>query len=498
MLELKLLKKLTAEMKVLYVEDDPSIRNTMSDYLKKLFLEVDSAFDGQEGIEFYEKGKYDIVITDLSMPRMNGLDMINKIKEIDESQAILITSAHSESEYMFGAIRAGIDGYILKPFDFSQLNNELNKIADRLKKYKENEDYKLHLKELVDEKVIEIKEMLAYQNDNYNKTLLSMVEMIEQRDTYTAGHSKRVAEYSKMIAQEMSYSEDECTMIYQAGILHDVGKIATPDSVLLNPKALNNIEYKLIQEHVSVSYKVLRNIPMFEALSEIVYSHHERHDGKGYPRELKSDDITPLARIMIVADAFDAMTTNRIYKARKTVQEALDELVELSSKQFHPEVVEKALIALVDIHIDEKVTQLPKTRLEEERFSYFYKDTVCDAFNQSYLDIVLMKNSHDLMYKYMTMFSIKRFSEFNKKYGWKEGDSVLLSFANIISQIESDAMLFRVFGDDFVLISKEDKELKDVTESLDKLISDYEIEYSIKHIDLSTADISKVSQLENV
>ena len=498
MVELKILKELTTNMNILYVEDDSSIRETMTQYLRKLFLEVDVAFDGLEGLEYYKKGKYDIVITDLSMPRMNGLDMLSKIKELNDEQAVLITTAHSESEYMFGAIKAGIDGYIIKPFDFEQLNHELFKIAEKLIKYKENEEYKIHLQDLVDEKTAEITHIMAFQVENYNKTLLSMVEMIEQRDTYTAGHSRRVAEYSRLIAKEMGYSEKDCTMLYQAGILHDVGKTATPDAVLLNPKTLNDIEYKLIQEHVTVSYMLLKNIPMFRSLAEIVRSHHERYDGKGYPRGISGDEIPPLARIMIVADAFDAMTTNRIYKARKTKQEALDELSEFSSKQFHPEVVEKALIALRDIKIDDEISQLPKSRLEEERFAYFYKDTLSNAFNQTYLDVVLMKNSYDLEYKSLNIFSIKNFSNFNREHGWKEGDKILTEFSNILSQKAPDSLVFRVFGDDFVLISLEQIELKEIIESLDKLLSAYDVDYTIKNIDLSIVDINRVSLLENV
>ncbi|WP_455755493.1 response regulator [Sulfurimonas sp.] len=152
MINLKELKELTKELKVLYVEDDSSIRATMTDYLKKLFVLVVSANDGADGLEEYKKDDFDLIITDLSMPHMNGLDMIQAIKKIDEDQAVLITSAHSESDYMFGAIKAGIDGYIIKPFDYGQLNHELFKITQRLKITKENEEYKLYLQEMVDKK----------------------------------------------------------------------------------------------------------------------------------------------------------------------------------------------------------------------------------------------------------------------------------------------------------------------------------------------------------
>jgi len=492
MTDVKELKNLAQYIKLLYVEDDSSIRNVMSEYLKKFFITVSISNDGLEGLETYKNGKYDLVITDLSMPNMGGLEMLDEIKKINENQAVLITTAHNEPNYMREAIKSGVDGYILKPFDFIQLNKELHKIVQKLVKFKENEDHKEYLKEMVDKKTSEISHLMDIQKNNYDKTLYLMVEMIEQRDTYTAGHSKRVAMYCKLIAKEMGYSDADCDLIHQAGILHDVGKIATPDAVLLNPKSLNDIEYKLIQEHVVVSYKLLKNVPMFDSLADIIHSHHERYDGTGYPRSLKGDEITPLARIMIVADAFDAMTTNRIYKARKSVEESLEEIEKFAYAQFHPEVVKKAVIALKDIEINTDITQLPNTKLEEERFAYFYKDTLGDAFNQNYLDVVLMKNSYELEFRFMSIFSLKQFSLFNKEHGWKEGDRLLSEFSKILCDNFVDSIVFRVFGDDFVVLNRQKQDI----DSIKNLLSDFSIEYSVQVVDLSRVDINKVAQIE--
>ena len=496
MIDVKELKEMCQELSVLYVEDNESIKNVMTQYLEKFFFTVVSADDGVEGLDSYKSAQFDIVITDLSMPNMGGLEMLGHIKKLNDSQAILITTAHNEPEYMMGAIKAGVDGYIMKPFDFMQLNNELFKLTLRLKKFKENEEYKLYLKEMVEKKTSEIVHLMDIQKNNYDKTLYLMVDMIEQRDTYTAGHSKRVAQYCKLIAQEMDYSREECELIYQAGILHDVGKIATPDAVLLNPKSLNSIEYKLIQEHVEISYKLLKDIPMFKSFAEVVYSHHERYDGSGYPRGLKGDEIVPLSRIMIVADAFDAMTTNRIYKARKSVDDAIEEIISLSEQQFHPEVVTKAVIALKNVEIDDNISQLPKTKLEEERFAYFYKDTLSEAYNQNYLDVVLMKNSYDLEFKWMEIFSIKNFSMYNKEHGWKAGDKFLKSFSDILYTNNPNDLVFRVFGDDFVVLSKEKRTLENVKEAFAALIGDLSIQYSTQNIDLTKTEISKVSEVE--
>lgn len=496
MIDVKELKNLSKDVNLLYVEDDSSIRNVMTDYLKKFFKMIIVANDGLEGLSAYKNGDFDVVITDLSMPKMGGLEMLGEIKKINENQAVLITTAHNEPDYMTEAIKSGVDGYILKPFDFIQLNQELYKIVQKIVKYKENEAYKEYLKEMVEKKTFEISHLMDIQKNNYDKTLYLMVDMIEQRDTYTAGHSKRVAQYCRLIAKEMGYSEEECDLIHQAGILHDIGKIATPDAVLLNPKSLNDIEYKLIQEHVEVSYKLLNEVPMFKPFAEIVYSHHERYNGAGYPRGLKADEITPLARIMIVADAFDAMTTNRIYKARKSVAESLQEIETLAYIQFHPEVVKKATIALRDVTIDTEITQLPNTKLEEERFAYFYKDTLGGAFNQNYLDVVLMKNSYNLEFKYMSIFSLKNFSAFNKENGWNEGDKLLTGFSKILCADCLDSIVFRVFGDDFVILSKSELQVSTLKTLLNDFLTTYNIDYTLQIVDLSKVKINQVSQIE--
>ena len=498
MTDIKKLKELSEGFSVLYVEDDDSIRNSMHVYLKKFFFKVVAAEDGVEGLDLYKKETFDIVITDLSMPKMNGLEMITNLKRINPKQPVLVTSAHSESDYMIGAIKAGIEGYVIKPFDFHQLNQELMKIVEKLHLILKNRNYQDNLEEMVQKKSDELTKILEYENENYEQTLYSMVEMIEERDTYTAGHSKRVAEYAKLIAQEMHYTKEECTKIYQAGILHDIGKVATPDTVLLNPKKLNEIEYKLIQEHVGVGYKLLNHVPMFKELSEIVKSHHERYDGKGYPEGLSGEEINPLSQIMIVADAFDAMTTSRIYKARKSLKDAMDELITLSGVQFHPSVVVAAVKALKSIHIDKNISQLPTTVLEQERFAYFYKDTITHAYNPNYLDVVLMKNGFEKEFSFMYIFYLKNFSSFNNDYSWEKGNEFLENFASLLVKYFSKSLVFRVFGDDFVVLNSSEIDDTLLNEQIEKLLENTELECSYKQIDLQKKELQSVQDIDKM
>ena len=491
MSSIKKLSSVTKSLSVLYVEDDLNIQVKMKKYLQKLFASVSVADNGMTGLEIFKQKSFDIVITDLSMPKMGGIDMIKGIKAIKNNQSVLITTAHSDSTYLLDAIKSHVDGYILKPFDYDELNSELLKVSLKIETFYKNEEYKQYLQAMLENQKRKM-------DENYEKTLYSIVELIEQRDTYTAGHSKRVAYYCEIIAKAMGYSEHDCTLIHQAGILHDVGKIETPDAVLLNPKVLNDLEYKLIQEHVEVGYKLLNSIPMFKPLAVVVKSHHEKYDGSGYPDGLKGDEIHFLSRIMIVADAFDAMTTNRIYKARKTIDEALFELKNLSGSQFDPVVIKSAISVLKKINLDENINQLPKTKLEQERFAYFYNDTLSPIYNQNYLSVNLLKNGDEFFFTRMIVLSICNFSSYNKKHGWKEGDKFLENFANILFENLSDVSIFRIFGDDFVVLSETKINLDEVKTLLDSLAKKEDLQYKVKQIDLKSQEITTLTDIEKL
>ena len=496
MTDLKQLQSLAQHFKVLYVEDDIAVQQAMAEYLRNLFSSLTTANNGLEGLQAYEKESFDIVITDLSMPKMNGIEMLQKIREHNPEQAILITTAHGGSDYMAEAIKIGVDGYIIKPFDYEQLNYELYKTSERLVKYQENEDYKKLLQDMVEQKTSELNSLMHYQQDNYEKTLLAMVKLIEERDTYTAGHSQRVAKYSQMIAKEMGWSEEECDTIYKAGILHDIGKIATPDVVLLKPKKLNALEYKLIQEHPEVGYRLLANIPMFAKLAQTVRNHHERCDGSGYPRGLKCDEIDKFAKVMMIADSFDAMTTNRIYKGRKNLQEALADIKSLSGTKYDADAVDGTMRALKGVKLDENINQLPHTDVEEERFAYFYKDNLTNLYNQSYLDAMLVKNTYDLQYKNLYFVRLKNFSVYNKIKGWKNGDAILQAFAKSLQFDVSK--VFRVFGDDFVILDNGECDKQMIQKKLKKIVDKTSIQYDLLKIPLDAKKFISVDDLEKL
>ncbi len=290
---------------------------------------------------------------------------------------------------------------------------------------------------------------------SYQNFIEALVNMIEQRDTYTAGHTVRVAYYAELIAREMELPKKDIDKLVAAAKLHDIGKVVTPDSILLKPGKLNSLEYELIKEHVNAGYEVLSTIHLYQELAEIMIYHHERYDGSGYPLGKAGGEIPILGHIMAVADSFDAMTTNRIYKPRKEVEESLRELSELSGKWYHPAVVNAALKVLSGITIDNSINQMGTSALEEERLSYFFKDRLTKLYNEDYFMMTMNGRSRHPMPQTLTMISFVDFHHYNKQHGWEQGNRLITSFADYLLQTIPDRMIFRVWGDRFAIADYE-------------------------------------------
>jgi len=428
---------------ILCVDDNKNNLFTLHVLLDELQnIKVYEALSAQEGLDILMKHKIDLILSDIQMPQMNGFEFVKLLKTNKRTKdipVIFLTAVFKSEEFVHNGFSLGAVDYLTKPIDDKQL---LNKI-------------RLYLK-LFDEKnrAVAIEKKHKQEKEKTQKQMIhSMVNMIESRDSYTAGHTKRVAQYCEMIAKEMKYSKEDIELLKNAAWLHDIGKISTPDSVLLKPGRLDSLEYKLIQEHLTAGYNLLKEIDEYKKLAEIIHEHHEKYDGTGYPQGLKADEINPLSRIMIVADAFDAMTTNRVYKIKKSVPVALEELQALNGQQFHPEVVKAAIVALKDVVIEGNISQVPKTALEEERFYYFYRDRLTHLFIKDYINLALLEYdflSHDF---FVYEIKLHNFSQYNKKYGWEAGNEFLKEFSQFLSKLSQEDLYFRIEGDDFMILS---------------------------------------------
>jgi putative nucleotidyltransferase with HDIG domain len=316
--------------------------------------------------------------------------------------------------------------------------------------------------------------------NNYEEFINALVDMIEQRDTYTAGHTRRVAEYSVMIANELGLSQGDIKKLAEAAKLHDIGKVVTPDSVLLKPGALTKLEYELIKEHVAAGFQVLSNIGSYDELANIIIFHHERYDGSGYPFGKKGEEISMLGHILAVADSFDAMTTNRIYKPRKSVEESIAELKSLSGTWYHPVVVDAAIKVLTGIDVEFVVDQaIGASEIDRERLSYFFKDRLTKLYNEDYLTLVINGRSEHKAPKSLSVISLVSFTKFNKEHTWEGGNNLLVEFAEFLAASMEEALIFRIWGDHFVVA--------DCEKDIDELISNSplvknKVEYKIRTI----------------
>lgn len=344
-----------------------------------------------------------------------------------------------------------------------------------------------------------IGKIIAEKIRDYEQHIFSLVDVIESRDQYTAGHTRRVAEYASLIAADLGVSREETELLYRAAMVHDVGKVSTPDSILLKPGRLNDLETGIIKKHVEKSFELLSNVKSFTPIAEIVRHHHERHDGQGYPQGLTGQDIPLLSQILSVADAFDAMTTDRIYKPRKTVAEALNEMKSLADKQFSVKVVRSALRVLRDIHID-YTSQLPEDDIEKERFSFFYKDQLTGAYNHNYLNFLLISEAgaQRTAHVCLNLVSLKNFSSINDRLGWRAGDELLKNTVELLKSLFKDGLVFRIYGDDFIMLFEQHVEIDTAMTRVSDYLHQHGVDVSFYHVNLAEKNINDVEELHQL
>ena len=328
-----------AKSRILIVDDEPDITEILADLLGDNH-DCTTANSAEAALELLAANQFELVVSDITMPGMSGLEMLPRAKSISPNTVVVMISGMQTVESAIGALRLGGFDYLMKPFDLRQVEAVVKRALEHHDLIVAKQRYENHLEELVEQRTAELDLALNSLEDAYRSTLKALTAALETRDSETHGHSERVVTYSLRLGREYGLSAEQMKALEFGSLLHDIGKIGVPDLILRKPAKLTDEEWVLMREHPLHGQQILRGIEFLEGPARVVAQHHEKWDGSGYPLGLQGDDIDLCARIFSVADAFDAITSDRVYRRGKSYQEAADELDEWAGRQFDPKVVE--------------------------------------------------------------------------------------------------------------------------------------------------------------
>ena len=336
--------------KLLLVDDDLVMQRLGKRILEKEY-DLLTASSGQEALSILEKESPELILLDVRMPEMDGFETLQRLRLLPghaDTPVIMLTGdANKDSE--IHALSTGALDFVRKPF-----------IAEALKLRVSNtiELYRLR-KDLAAEVEVKTAEVKASERKLRNLTMeivQTLSGTIDAKDEYTNGHSKRVASYAMEIAGRYGYSPEEQMNVYLIGLLHDIGKIGVPDEIIRMPRKLTDMEFEVIKKHPSIGARILSTIRELPNIADGAHWHHERYDGKGYPDGLKGEEIPEVARIIAVADAYDAMTSNRSYRKYLPQEVVRSEIERGIGTQFDP-VFAGIMLDMIDDDKDYKMQE---------------------------------------------------------------------------------------------------------------------------------------------
>jgi putative nucleotidyltransferase with HDIG domain len=332
-----------ALIRLLVVDDDEPMRKLMSAVLADAGVVSQVAASGREALKMMEAERFDAVISDLAMPGLSGMQLLSEVRRLYPRTAFLIVSGEGDIRIGVQAMREGCDDYIVKPFHLDAVMAAVERALQRRKLEQEVERYRAHLEDIVVDRTLQLRTALGDVERGYEGTLSALGAAIDLRDNETGDHSRRVCLYSIEIAKALGCAEKEIVMIGRGACLHDIGKLAIPDGILMKPGPLTVDERRTMQTHSSIGYDLVHRISFLEDAAEIVLSHHERHNGSGYPHGLRETEIPLGARIFSVADTVDAMTSDRPYRRALPFEDALEEIESEAGQKYDPAVAKAFL-----------------------------------------------------------------------------------------------------------------------------------------------------------
>ncbi len=338
------------EERILIVDDEEVICNVLDRRLTKEGYLCTTAHNGKEALNLFYQNSYSLILSDIKMPEMSGIELLQKVKAIDPKIKIIMVTAYPEIDLAVNAMRQGAYDFIIKPADLDLIVMSVRKALESKRLEEEIETYHTRLEELVEERTAKLQQAYRYLKKSHLDSVKVLAEAIDAKDPYTRGHSDRVKRMSLAIARHMGFSEERLETLEYGALLHDIGKIGIKDNILQKEGPLSREEYEIIREHPLIGVKIVEGVEFFRDKIPIIRHHHEFYDGSGYPDRLVGEAIPLEARIISLPDAFDAMTSARPHRGVMPLQDAILEMEKCKGKQFDPKVL--------DIFLREKIYKL--------------------------------------------------------------------------------------------------------------------------------------------
>jgi putative nucleotidyltransferase with HDIG domain len=326
--------------RVLVVDDEAPVRSMIGATLQRQGYDVQLAISGSQAVEMLGQGPYDLVLTDIVMQDGNGIALLERIHVDQPHLPVVMVSAIHDISVAIDSMRRGAYDYLLKPFEREHLVATVQRALDHRQALQDSHNYQQNLEQVVRARTEMLRQAMEDLEHSYDVTLEALGDALDLKDSETEGHSKRVTAYTIALARAMGISPVDIKIIARGAFLHDIGKMAIPDEILRKPGKLTAEEEEVMRDHCTRGYHILRKIPFLSEAAAIVYTHQEYFDGNGYPSRLRGNEIPIGARIFAVADAMDAITSDRPYRKARSFDEAREEILRCSGSQFDPNVVE--------------------------------------------------------------------------------------------------------------------------------------------------------------
>ncbi len=322
--------------RILVVDDEESVTLLLKNYLESQGYTVNTASNGLEAVNKLKTDDYSLVISDVKMPQMDGIELLKAIKGVNRDIVVVMVTAIVDLKTAVQALKLGASDYIIKPFDLEEVNISVSRGLEKRRLILENMEYQENLEKKVEEQAAKIRNLFI-------DSLKSLAQALEAKDSYTESHSEDIASYTAMVAEDIGLPSQMVDKIRLAGLLHDIGKIGVKESILNKPGKLTEEEYLHVMRHPVIGENILKPIIKDEDVIDMVRHHHERYDGKGLPDGLKGKEISIGARIMAVADTYHAMTSTRPYRKALPHETAVKEIIRCSGSQFDPDIAKAFL-----------------------------------------------------------------------------------------------------------------------------------------------------------